>query len=339
MIFLVLIFCAFTLGQEVPTRSARAGAPCLSTRNPRTDIASVVNHQTPPLKRRRTAVPTFDTQIATSGTSPSWSLFGRKHVCHNYKNWKEASRGWDSMLSGDNIALCSRYYGGGGNCMYHSIAGILKSHRLTTRILRLTTQHLPKSIRTSLDNLTFSDEYYTVKDLRVITAIFYIGVNPHDSKAVKLWDHKDFVEKLEVTAALQGDASFSDILWNPSGQLKAVNSGAKPVDVAKIVFESLIQVSPPLSWGGNDDLVVLSSVFNLDIYLFYSGFPKIQLVKAQHAKSDPRPSLLIYYYEMAHFDAAGIVLGTDKSTLPPIVSMFASDRFPKELNHLVENYG
>lgn len=341
MIFLALIFCAFTLGQEVPSRSARGGAPFLSTRTPLPDIASTVNNQTPPLKRRRTVVPEFDTQIATSGTSPSpsWFRFGRKHICHNYSNWKEASRGWDSLLDGVNIALCSRCYGGGGNCMYHSIAGILKSHRLTTKILRLTTKHLPQSIRVSLNNLTFSEEYYTVKDLRVITAIFFIGVNPHDSRAAKLWDYKDFVEKLEITAALQGDPSFSDIQWDPFGELMAVKSGEKPVDVAKVVFDRLIQVSPPLSWGGNDDLVVLSSVFNLDIYLFYNGRPKIQLVKAQHGKPGPRPSLLIYYYEMAHFDAAGLVLGTDKSTLPPIVSMFASDRFPKELNKLVENYG
>lgn len=262
-----------------------------------------------------------------------------KSLCHFWESWAPTNHKWDQYLQKYNMALCRKNYGADGNCLFNSIAGILQAHGLKRSTIGFTLSHLPSALAASLVEYEFQQPYFTVADLRTISAMYFVGVNPYNTEALLLWDYSAFHTKMEVAADMEGFNDYRDVRWSPKRLYNDLLAGREPVSVAREVYNSLIQVRNPLSWGSYEDMVAISSVLSLDIYLLHSKETKVQLIQASHPTDGCYPSLLLYYVDMIHFDGAGLVYYSGNKQRPVLTSMFASNSFPRPLSALIEHRG
>ncbi|GIX60911.1 uncharacterized protein BcabD6B2_03460 [Babesia caballi] len=251
-----------------------------------------------------------------------------RHPCDHYKGWKRVAKAWDNFLLSNNMALCRKNYGADGNCLYNAISGILKDYNLTRSRLGMALSDLPASVTLSLQDLNFAEDHYSVGDLRRLTAVLFIGVDPHNANALPFWEAEPFITKLEVLSQVEGMRDYGDIRWGPKAFLKELQAGGDRVGVARRVYAKLVQVKNPSTWGSYEDIDALAHVLNLDIYLFWSDGVKLQLFRGPRPPSQQRPALMLYYTVMQHFDAAGLVRNTSQPPPRPIYSMLRISDFP-----------
>ncbi|KAK1444480.1 hypothetical protein BgAZ_103860 [Babesia gibsoni] len=304
-----LVFCATVLSIVGSQRATRGGIGAIFSTDALSKIAQHYNEETET----------------------------RRSVCYRWESWRPVSRKWDSYLNGFRLVLCRRNFGGDGNCLFRSIAGVLRTHGIKRRVTGITATHLHPALSKSLNEYDFSGRYYSIQDLRAISAMYFIGVDPYNADAVRMWDYDSFYSKMEVAVHLDGAQGYRDVRWKPKKVMQDLKGGRDRVEVAKEVFDKLTRVKKPQSWGQYEDMVAISAVLSIDFYLLGDYDTTVQLVKGPHPIDGPYPCMILYYSEMTHFDAAGLVFLGYMQERPVITSMFRSNSLPDAFSLLLPN--
>ncbi|AFZ81267.1 hypothetical protein BEWA_006760 [Theileria equi strain WA] len=250
-----------------------------------------------------------DRSYSFLSTPLEFSLFKtEKDACSRFGNWSSAKDTWKRYLSPQNWILCHKDYGSDGNCFYHATAGLLRDTDMKGEAFSFP-KTLPAGILTSVENLPKNNSYFTHEELRVLAAIYFIGVNPHDQDAVSHFDKDKFKEKLEFVRDMQAVERYPDLKWQPEERLKELESGRDPLDIAKMVYNDISSSRPVKTWASHSDMIALSHILNIAFFIIPSNSQRVQLVK--HDDSLPKFTLSLYYTNMLHFEGAGFARTTD----------------------------
>ncbi|BAM41909.1 conserved hypothetical protein [Theileria orientalis strain Shintoku] len=251
------------------------------------------------------------------------------HICPKFSNWSPTSKEWDNKLNPYNLTLCSRDYGGDGNCLFYVIAGILKDNGYNIGKFDLERRDISPGIRISLKGMKFSDDgFFSMKDIRRLSSLAYVGIDPENPEAQQYLDVEQLRSKIQLTIA--GMDMMCDITWGPSDCLKKLNEKKQqPIEVAKYVYKSIASSSPVKNWGSGDDLYGLCEILNVDFLLFHKDGAKIQHFKSSLKR--PVCTLNIYYYHMTHFQSAGVVVNYMNSNRRKLSSLYKNFELDEEL--------
>ncbi|UKJ89843.2 hypothetical protein MACJ_003097 [Theileria orientalis] len=257
------------------------------------------------------------------------------NICKKFADWSPTTQEWDKKLNPHNLTLCSRDYGGDGNCLFYVISGILEDNGYNIGKFDLQRRDISPGIRISLKGMNFNDEdYFSMKDIRMLSSLAYVGINPENKEAQQYLDVEQLKNRIQLT--ISGMDISSDITWKPSDCLKKLqDKNNKPIDVAKYVFKSISSVRPVQNWGSGDDLYGLCELLNVDFLLFHKDGTNIQHFKSSHKR--PVCTLNIYYYHMTHFQSAGVVANFMNSNKRKLSSLYKNFELDEELYKLLSN--
>ncbi|PFH35544.1 hypothetical protein BESB_051950 [Besnoitia besnoiti] len=234
--------------------------------------------------------------------------------------WKKASPKWQHRAAPFGVAVHRKETGGGGDCMYHSIAACLEE----------------------LAEIHPEFEALDMQAIRNAAADGFVGYRAsklrHEPPGPQ-WDANAFMERLAVLAALE-DEEWSDS-WSPSEVLTGDqyrNSAHMIMDTstpegkaAAVHFE----LSRPGSvhWGAGFDVEAIEDALNIGIIVLSHEnggiYPRASRTDVK------RPYyVLIYYYSGEHFQQAGVRRLDEGDKGSRIRSAFGADEIPEFIRHV-----
>ncbi|XP_953281.1 uncharacterized protein TA10755 [Theileria annulata] len=260
-----------------------------------TPLSTIFPHRTDLPRRLLTALKSYDHSDNTSSS----------HICSKFPGWTHTTLAWEDKLAPYRLTLCSKEFGGGGNCMFYSIAGALKEAGYKISFFNFDREDMPLHVRQSILKMNLNKEkFLTMPEVRILASIAFVGLDPTIPGAESYLDVEELKTKLKNTSVALGDAA--DIQWNPKHWLQMLESKAMdPLQVAKTVFKQISSFAPVYTWGSGDDLYGLAEIMNVDFILFHKTNQVIQHVRS--SARAPVCTLLLYYHTMIHFQCAGIV--------------------------------
>ncbi|KAK2196500.1 hypothetical protein BdWA1_001747 [Babesia duncani] len=247
--------------------------------------------------------------------NPGHKEYVANHICSQFESWEPTNKNWDRILQRlANLGICKK--------------NALVSMYDNPQAVYINYGELPQAIRISLQNLMPNENEISIKLLRKLAAIHFIGINPQDAEAATFWDSEAFVNKLRLFVQFQEIEAFDDISWKAKEMLEEIDDGNDVLDVATRIYNDLTCVILPTAWGGFDEMVGLSQILKCDFYLFQSNPQMIQRVSYWDEGFETRPSVLLYYYKMTHFCNAGLV---DLANPQEIKMHYDPGEFPIEI--------
>ncbi|UKK02836.2 hypothetical protein MACK_002933 [Theileria orientalis] len=255
------------------------------------------------------------------------------HVCSKFSHWTPTTKEWDEKLNPHNLTLCSKDYGGDGNCLFHVISGILRDNGYNIGKFDLQRKDISPGIRISLKGMKFNDDgFFSMKDVRMLSSLAYVGIDPENAEAQQYLDVEQLKNRIQIT--LSGMDMSRDITWKPADCFRKLQEkNNRALEVAKYVFKSISSVSPVQNWGSGDDLYGLCELLNVDFLLFHKDGARIQHFKSSLKK--PVCTLNIYYYHMTHFQSAGVVAHYMNSNKRKLSSLYKNFELDEQLYGLL----
>ncbi|PHJ24899.1 transmembrane protein [Cystoisospora suis] len=247
----------------------------------------------------------FGLTAAEAGTRQAW---------RTEAGWQKAAHQWQTRAAPYGVSVHRRESGGGGDCLYHSIASCLEELRHKY------------SVFGSL----------TMKDIRTAAADGFVGYplsTTAEKKPWPTWDAKAFMERLSVLSVLEDEQWFD--LWSPTTILSSDqyrNTGhiimdtSTPQGKAEAVHYELSRPGA-VHWGTGFDVGAIEDGLNVGIIILSDDTGRMY---PRAARTDvKRPYyILLYYYSDTHFQQAGIGRRNELSGEIEIASAFRADEVP-----------
>jgi len=211
--------------------------------------------------------------------------------CAEY-SWEGASPPWTWRCAQGGHLICRKETGGGGDCLFYSIAEALRSVGITS----------------------FSGYNVTVPFLRSIVATRFVGYDASSNSPPPIkWNPSQFLERLGVLATLEKhDTSSWFDGWSPSSILSANHYRSSSGTVFRVdstegkasaVHHELSRCGN-VHWGSEMDILFLEDALNIGIILLRASTGKVYPLS--NLPSRRYVYLTIYYEDDIHFQVAGI---------------------------------
>lgn len=246
------------------------------------------------------------------------------NICSNF-GWDDADSGWKRRFSTYNYHLCRMDQGGGGDCFFHSLAGSLRNSGYTKGKIKSFNTDNPHFARFAPINLTDS-HYFTHVELRKMAAAFFITYNPERIDDIEHFDEETFLNRMQFYKV--GDIKNLDTSEDKYKFKLSKKIGTVPIiTIANKVYKLHAEVSGK-HWGDAFDKAALEKILNISIILFRSG-DSCLLLGDYDRFSSPKAFVLIYYFNMCHYQSCGLVkIGNPTK----IQSTYSKDELPDTLS-------